>query len=123
MASARFKSEPVRAVAQDRRFRGGTPWIHGMRARRWDSPRQVKEDRGRVFVGGDWSPESHIAEMLQRVGERVVCGIARAPQTVAFGELLGRKCGETQEVIRSVFDHIYRKIVAREDLKLGPILL
>src|SRR5215813_5122520 len=90
-----------------------------MCSRRWDAPRQVKKDRRRVFVGGDWSPKSHIAEMLQRVGERVVCGIAGAPQSVAFGELLGRKRGETQKVIRSVFDHIDREIVAREDLKLG----
>src|SRR5215475_8640011 len=115
--SARFQPEPLRAIAQDLRFPGVTCRIHGMRSRRWDSPRQVKKDRGRVFVGGDWIPESHIAEMLERVGERVVCGITGAPQTVAFGELLGRKCGETQQVIRSVFDHIDRKIVAREDLK------
>src|SRR5215467_2952311 len=118
-----FKSEPVRAVAQDRRFCGGTRRIHEMRSRRGNPPRQVKEYCGRVFVGGDWSPESHVAEMLQRVGQRVVCGIGGAPQSVAFGELLRREGGETQKIIRSVFDHIDGEIVAREDLKLRAILL
>src|SRR6516165_5594958 len=94
-----------------------------MRSRGRDAPRQMKEDRSRVFVGGDWIPESHITEMLQRIGERVVCWIASAPQTVAFGELLGRKRGEAQKIVGSVFDHVDREIVARQDLKLGAILL
>src|SRR5215475_310901 len=93
--SSRFQPEPLRAIAQDLRFPGGTRRIHGMRSRRWDAPRQVKKDRSRMLVGGDWSPESDITEVLQRVGKCVVCGIAVAPQTVAFGELLGRKRGET----------------------------
>jgi hypothetical protein len=66
-----------------------------MRLRRWYAPGQEKKDRSRVFVGRDWSPEGDIGEMLQRVGQRVVRGIAVALETVAFGELLGRKRGET----------------------------
>src|SRR5215475_6590846 len=93
--STRFQAEPLRAIAQDLRFPGGPCRIHGMRSRRWDAPRQVKKDRSRVFVGGNWSPEGNIAEVLQRVGKRIVCGIAVAPQTIAFHELLGRKRGET----------------------------
>src|SRR5215467_13666009 len=110
--SAGFQPKPLRAISQDLRYPGGTCRIHGMRSRRWDAPRQVEKNRSRVFVGGDWSPESDIAEMLQHIRKRVVCGIAVAPQTVAFGELLGCKRGETQKVIRSVFDHIDREIVA-----------
>jgi hypothetical protein len=51
---------------------------------------QVQENRRRVLVSWDWSAKHYITEVLQRVRNFIVRGIAGLPQTITLGEFFWR---------------------------------
>src|SRR6266852_2270504 len=90
------------------------------RGRRY-TPKQIKEHRRGVFVGGHRSAKYHVSQMLQRVRESVISKLTGCPQTIAFGEFLGRQGGQSEQIVGAVFDHVDAQIVSRIDTEVRPV--
>ena len=109
---------PSRAVGHQIRLPVGAKGIQGVGKGGRNLSSQMEENRCGVLVGGDGSAERCGAEVLDRLGDVVVSGIAGSPEPVAFGEHLGTEGGETQQVIASVLRHADAVIVARVDAEI-----
>src|SRR5438093_4719367 len=76
-----------------------------------------------MFIGRNRCAESHVPEVLQCIGERVIRGIAAFPKTIALSKLFGCERRQSQKVIGTVFDHVNAEIVAGVDAKVRPQLV
>src|SRR2546430_17712431 len=72
-----------------------TRWISWMWHGRRDTPKQIKEHAGGVFVGRNRNPKHHISQMLQRVRESVISKLTGLPQTIALAAILRREVGQS----------------------------
>ena len=94
-----------------------------MRERGRAASDEVLEHRTGVFVGWHRCSERDIAEVLDRIGQRVVTLIPLQPIPVAQGKQLRTKCGKTQKVVGAVFGHVDGQIVAGEDFEIRADLV
>src|SRR5260221_14393272 len=78
----------------------------------------MQKRRGGMLVSRHWLAKSHIPEVLQGVGKRVVSRVSLLPEPVSFRKFLRSKGSEPQEIVRTVFDHVDAQIVARIDAKI-----
>src|SRR5678815_788710 len=81
----------------------------------------MQKDGCGMLVCGHWSTKRDIAQVLQRVGQSIVSRIPFSPQPVSFRKLFRSKRRKTQQVVRSIFDHVDPEIVARVNAELGTM--
>src|SRR4030095_5862961 len=73
---------------------------------------QVQKYRSGMLVGWNRLTKSHIPEMLQRIGKSIVCRVPSLPKLVSFEKFLRSKRCKTEQIVRTVFNHIDAEIVA-----------
>ena len=71
-----------------------------MRARRGNPAAQMQKHRSGMFVCRNRRPERDVAQVLERVTQRVVARVAITPQAVALGEFFGSESRETQHLVQ-----------------------
>jgi len=71
-----------------------------------------------MLVSGNRLAESNVSQILKRIGERVIRGVAGFPEAVSLRKLFWRKGRKAQQVVGTVFDHIDAQIVAGVDAKI-----
>src|SRR5579862_734292 len=76
-----------------------------------------------MFVRRNGSAKRHLSQVLQSVRERVVFRVSRLPKAVSLREFLRRKSSKTQQVVRSIFDHVDSQVVSRVDAKVWPMCI
>src|ERR1700721_676660 len=59
-----------------------------------------------MFVRGNGRAKCDVSQVLEGVGKGVVLGVSPFPKSVSLSEFLRRKGGESQQIIRPVFDHV-----------------
>jgi hypothetical protein len=74
-----------------------------------------------MFVRGNGITKRNISQVLQGVGKSVILGVPGLPEPVSLGEFLWRKGGKSQQVVRSIFDHIDSQVVSCVDAKVWPV--
>src|SRR5450432_1958572 len=74
-----------------------------------------------MFVGWNGGAKGSVAQMLERIGQRVVCRIPRVPEAVAFRELLRGECSETQQIVRAILNHVDAQIISRVNSEIRPM--
>src|SRR6266576_3607141 len=74
-----------------------------------------------MLVRGYWFSKCNIAQILQGIRKWVVGGISRFPEMVALRELFWSEAGQTQQIVRSVLDHVDPQIVARVNTEVRPV--
>ncbi len=84
-------------------------------------PRRMQKHRSGMFVRRNWLAKRHVSQVLQSIRQRVIRRITRLPEPVAFGEFLRGKRRQSQQILRSVLDHIDAQIVSREDAEIRPV--
>ena len=89
-----------------------------MRAVAGDPAAEFQKHRRGMLVCRYRIAERERAEILQCVIEFIKAGIARGPHRVAFGEQVGGKCAEPEEIIAAVHHHVDGEIVAGVDLEV-----
>src|SRR5580698_5088468 len=74
-----------------------------------------------MFVGGNGVAKGDISQVLQGVGKTVVLWVCSLPQPVSLGEFLRCKGGKSQQIVRSVFDHVDSQVVSCVNAKVWPV--
>src|SRR5437016_8003519 len=73
-----------------------------------------------MFVGGNRLAKRNISKILQGIRESVIPRITRFPKPVALREFLGGKRCESQQIVRTVLDHVDAQVVSRVDAEIRP---
>src|SRR6476661_1273961 len=76
-----------------------------------------------MFVSRNGCAKRDVSQVLQSVGESVVRGISSFPEPVPLGKSLRRKSGQSQQVVRSVFDHVDSQVIPRVDVKIRTVCI
>ncbi len=84
-------------------------------------PVECKNTGSGMFVRRNWLAKRHVSQVLQRIRQGVIRRITRLPEPVAFGEFLRGKRRQSQQIIRSVLDHVDAQIVSRVDAEVRPV--
>src|ERR1035438_6690962 len=74
-----------------------------------------------MFVRRNRVSKGDVSQVLQSVGKVVVLGVCGLPQPVSLGEFLRRKGGKSQQVVRSIFDHVDSQVVSCVNAKVWPV--
>src|SRR5260370_36872260 len=75
------------AVAQNIRLPVRPFWVFRMRAIGWNAPEQIEKNRRGMVVGRHGCAEGHVAQILEGIRKRIICGIIRLTQLVPVGKL------------------------------------
>src|SRR5713226_4313181 len=111
-------TQPSRTISKNFCFPPRAPWILRMRQIGRDSPNKMQKHCGGVLVSGNRRTERHVAQILQRIRQSVIRGISRLPEPVALGEFFRCKRRQSQQIVRSVFDHVDAQVVSRVNAKV-----
>src|SRR5450631_2831324 len=76
-----------------------------------------------MFVCGNGCTKGDVAQMLQGIRKSIVRWVSGLPESVTRREFLWRKGGESQQVVRSVFDHVDSQVVPGVDAKVRPVCI
>src|ERR1700689_3314382 len=74
-----------------------------------------------MFVRRNGVSKSDISQVLQSVGKIVVLRVCGLPQPISLPEFLRCKGGKSQQVVRSIFDHVDSQIVSCVNKKVWPV--
>src|ERR1700720_4328987 len=76
-----------------------------------------------MFVCGNGCAKGDISQVLQGVGKGVVLGVSGLPTPVPRGEFLRRKSSKSQQVVRSIFNHVDSQVVPCIDAEVWPVCI
>src|SRR3984893_8626270 len=86
-----------------------------------DSVGEVQKDGGGMFVSSHGLAKGHVAQMLQRIGERKIPRIGGFPEMVASREFFGSESGQAEQIVRAMFNHVDAEIIAGIDAKVRAV--
>src|ERR1700679_2813075 len=76
-----------------------------------------------MFVSGNGGAKGHASQVWQGVRKGVVLRVSGFPEPVALGEFFRRESGKSQQIVRSVLDHVDSQVVSCVDAKLRAVFI